>query len=516
MNLKHWTETFKNTEDITCCFNGYSDLLRLFRVQEQIWPMDYNKKMIRTMLKISHFFLTLIFFLFLGFSASPQGIKVEGIVKDEITLKPIRNVNIIIKGTSEGVFSGEDGRYSLTLKKIPASLTLSCIGYTTVYYDIRKAPAKPLELVLRQSAFTLQEVDISAKRFSFVFKDKNYSILDYEITEDNLLLLIFRYQLKRSELILLTLAGDTVTIVSVPELNPKCLYKDFLDNVYYISTKENAFQCYYNDSLKQLGFIYRTTFDSLIRMVRPFLFTSGDRFYFQEFTLDGFGTNIGYYDTHHHKEYIRNFSGESTRKNYYDDLKFYSQWNSHLDQTSAQLSGYNPIGNSPAKEGQMQLKLPKIDEFDLEANNHFNYRRINAPLVKLGENNMAVFNFTEDKIELMDQEGKVYRSVPISFHKEEDGNPLASLLSAIIPVAEWKWRGKIHIDEYYRNAYTTFGKNGMVQIRKIDLETGKLTSVYDLPFPFPKKINVYKGDAYFLVKDVGAEFEKWKLVKVKL
>ena len=56
----------------------------------------------------------------------------------------------------------------------------------------------------------------------------------------------------------------------------------------------------------------------------------------------------------------------------------------------------------------------------------------------------------------------------------------------------------------------------MVRIRKIDMETGNLTKSYDLPFPFPEKIEIYKGDAYFLNKDAGGEFEKWKLIKVKL
>jgi len=53
-------------------------------------------------------------------------------------------------------------------------------------------------------------------------------------------------------------------------------------------------------------------------------------------------------------------------------------------------------------------------------------------------------------------------------------------------------------------------------IRKINLETGKLTRNFDVPFPFPEKIEIYKGDAYFLIKDIGGEFEKWKLVKLNL
>ena len=431
--------------------------------------------------------LSILFFSILtGLSASPQTIQVSGVVKDEITLEPINDVNIKINGTNKGTSSDKNGRFSLILDKIPASITLSCIGYETVYYDIGKAQSKPIVFILRQSVYNLKEVDISAKKYKYVFKDQNYSVLDYEILDDQLLLLVFRYQLKRTELILLSLAGDTIAITQVPEMKPQCLFKDFIGNVHYISSKGNAFQCYFNDESHHLSFPYKSTYDSLRMMLKSFLFKTSDRYYFQEFTIDGYGTNIGYYDKNGHKEYIRFVSGETTRKKYSDDIKFYT-------------SCGTPFG-----------------EPDYQALKLFFYKKVNMPIVSLGQNNIAVFNFSEDEIEFMNQAGRVYRSVPISFHKDSVSNMLAALILTIVPVSDWKWRGKILIDDYYRNVYTTFHKNGMVQIRKIDLETGNLTRSVDFPFPFPEKIQIYKGDAYFINKDCGGEFEKWKLVKVKL
>ena len=451
-------------------------------------------------------------------SAVAQKISINGIVKDEISQTAIRDVNIKVNGTREGAFTGQDGRFTLSLKKTPASITLSCIGYETVYYDIDKVPSKPLMLILRKTAYMLQEVDIAAKKYSYIFRDLNYSVLDYELTDDNILLLIFRYQLKRAELILLSLTGDTIAIVPVPEQKPKQLFKDFLGNVHYISTKLNAFQFYYNDTVNQSGFIYKTTFDSLYRMVKPFLFSIGDHAYFQEFTPDGFGTSIGYYDNDHRKKYIRYVSGESIRKNYYNDLNFYNQWNSHLQGANLllQASAFEPHGNSMKMIEHTESRNPAlVDEYDLRAHKQFSYMRTNAPLVKMGENSMAVFNFPEDAIEIMNYEGKVYKKIPITFHKENEDNLIASLLSAIVPVSDWKWRGKILVDEYYRAAYTTFWKNGIVKIRKINLETGQLTSSFDLPFPFPEKIQIYKGDAYFLIRNDDVS-DKWKLVRYKL
>jgi len=71
------------------------------------------------------------------------------------------------------------------------------------------------------------------------------------------------------------------------------------------------------------------------------------------------------------------------------------------------------------------------------------------------------------------------------------------------------------MDDYSHDVYTLFLKNGMVKIQRVDLETGKLKTGTMLPFPFPEKIKIYKGDAYFLVKGNGSN-DKWKLVKCKI
>jgi len=437
-------------------------------------------------------FLIQVFSLTTGLLAFSQTATIHGIVKDNISLTPIRNVNIKVNGTNEGVFTGTDGRFSLTMKGAPVSITISCVGYESLYYWIDKISDKPFEFILKQQASNLREVDIKAIRFNYVFNDKDYSVLDYEIMGDDLLLLVFRYHLKNAELILLSRNGDTLSISPVPEQKPMRLYRDFLVNIHYVSTKKNVFQCVYNDVLKKIEFPFRTTFDSLVRMVKPFLFTAGDNLYFEEFTSYGFGKNIGYYDTNHQKRYIRYISGETTQRNYFDDFKFNAHWNTFASERA------------------------RFSNDDFRANKFFYYQKINAPLVKLGDDNMADFNFTDGVIEFMNKEGMVYRRVPIDFHKETNGNLVAGLLCVFIPGADFEWSGKLFVDEYYREVYTTFNKNGMVQIRKIDLETGKLTGSYDIPIPFPEKIEIYKGEAFFLNKNTGSYNENWKLQKLKL
>jgi hypothetical protein len=461
-------------------------------------------------------FLISSYLLSTGLFSFSQTRIIQGIVTDNNSREPIPNVNIKINSTKEGVFTGRDGKFSLTLKRIPASLTISCVGYESLYYDIDKVPVKTVELVLRHSTSTLQEIDIRAMRFNYVFRDLNYSILDYEITDDKLLLLVFRYQLRHAELILLNMKGDTVSIAPVPEQKPNCFYKDFLGNIHYISTRGNAFQLYFNTESDNFEFPYTSTYEVLLKKIKPFLFSTGSRIYFQEFSPDGLGANFGYYDTAHHKQYIHTVQDDNARKNHSDDIRFYNHWNDAIKKNQQALTapGISGTDNNPSSRDNSYI--PLIDESDLRANKVFNYHLINAPLVKLGENSIAVLDFTDGVIDIMNEDGEIYRSLPIDFQKEANANPLYGLLSVFFPVADWEWSGKIYIDEYFRDVYTTFKKNGMVQIRKIDLGTGKLTRSFDMPFPFPKKIEIYKGDAYFLNKEIGGEFEKWKLIKLNL
>lgn len=65
-------------------------------------------------------------------------------------------------------------------------------------------------------------------------------------------------------------------------------------------------------------------------------------------------------------------------------------------------------------------------------------------------------------------------------------------------------------------SYLVFSQPVLLKgIIKDDLETGKLHAGTVLPFPFPEKIQIYKGEAYFLVKTDGLN-DKWKLVKCRI
>jgi len=453
-----------------------------------------------------------IFFSLLHFLLYSQINFFKGVVKDEQTLKPVQGVNIKLYGTATGTSTDKTGNFSLRLPKTPATLVITCVGYSDAYYNIIEIPKVTVEFLLSPKSYLLQQVDISTKKYSFLFKDKDYSVLDYELIGGNILVLIFRYQLKRSELVLLSRSGDTLAISTLPEVPPSSLFKDFLLNVHYFSKANNSYQCFLNERNNSIEFLYKTSVDSILNKIKPFIFKISDRLYFQEKLANGFGTAFGFYTRKAGKKYIRKYLNEKKISEYIDDQEFYSRWNGFFG------------GNN----------LPDVDDIESDLAFDFSVSRIEGgrygvnearahqieyysmiyPVVRTRDNGIAFFNFGSDRIELMDKDGNILENVPITFHHESKSSA-DSVNMATSSVASWRWGNNILIDEYSHNVYTYFHRNGMIKLQKIDLETGKLGKGTILPFPFPEKIEIYKSDAYFLIKSDG-DFDNWKLVRFKL
>ena len=214
------------------------------------------------------------------------------------------------------------------ISKIPATLIFNCVGYEVSSYNITDSPQKTVEFLLRPKLYTLEQVDISSKKYSYLFNDKDHSVLDYAIMGDNVLILIFRYQLKKSELVLLTRDGDTLAISKLPEVSPTMLFKDFLGNVHYFTKANNSYHCFFSSDLQTIDYLHKTTIDSLISVIKPYIFKLSDRLFFQETMTNRFGTAFGFYEKDAEKKYIRQYFNESKSSEYIDDQVFYKKWNS--------------------------------------------------------------------------------------------------------------------------------------------------------------------------------------------
>ena len=454
-----------------------------------------------------------IFFLFVSCLMFSQTVLIKGAIKDEQTLNPIQDVNIRVSGTNRGTSTDKSGSFSLALNKIPAELIFTCIGYEPATFEIVKTPGKTIEFQLRPKSYMLQEVDISSKKYSFLFKDKDYSVLDYEILDDKIVLLIFKNQLKEAELVLLSGNGDTIAFSPLPEVPPVKLFKDFLANVHYISREKRAYQLFYNEPDNRITFFRGKSLDSLLAFVKPFIFKMEDRLYFQEPLAGGFGTAFGFYKKGTGKQFIRHVLNEKKIAEIGYDQMFYQRWNGNIGEENyfSKPSEYVEPAEFDFTTGFSSGK--HFEENEARAQ-QVEFYKMFYPVLNIREDKIAFFNFACDTIEVLNKDGKILHSSPIRFQKKH-----SSVADTTGPVklsnSDWRWGSMMIMDDYTREVYTVFLKNGMVKVQRVDPETGKLNIGNVLPFPFPEKIQIHKGDAYFLVKSDGSN-DKWKLVKFKI
>lgn len=419
----------------------------------------------------------------------------RGFLYEENSHLPIPNAHIRIKDTDKGTTSSHDGNFTIQLESLPIILEFSCLGYEPLSLEISKIQKSPIILFLKMKTYDLNMVTISDKFVIPLYQDEDYSVLDYNFLGDNLILLVFRYQLNRSELVLMTTDGDTLSVVPTPAVPPLGLYKDVLSNLHYITKKNDAFQCVYFSTQGQLGFPYHTTYDTILRFLGRYRFLLQNRLFFLEHSPRGFMTSFGYYSRDEGRKYAHKSADYKGMKAFYTDAVNYHT--------------FRPIPD-PIDENERRSVDAEAITYE-----HFYKKKTCGDLFRISDSLMAFFDFCGNMLEILNADGRLVSKKPIDLYKEQTQGWLASITTAFLGDDQWKWNKTLLQDEVFQNIYAVFTSGGYTGLKRIDLETGTLGPLQSLPFKFPENIKIFNGEVYFLLKDSGSN-EKWKLFKVSI
>jgi len=103
-----------------------------------------------------------IILFFLTFSISFAQ-NIEGVVTTNENI-PLIAANVVIKGTTYSTITDENGKFSIdTQGRLPLTLLVQYVGYTTSEYNVNVLPATPLQVVLNEEN-RLVEVVVSSRR----------------------------------------------------------------------------------------------------------------------------------------------------------------------------------------------------------------------------------------------------------------------------------------------------------------------------------------------------------------
>lgn len=115
--------------------------------------MRKNRSLIFALLAVNLFALS-------GFA---QTVTISGTVRNSITKDPVPSVSVVVKGSSSGTFTNENGAFKLTVDKTPVVLIFSSVGYETQELTANSAGTDIVIDFIPASSLG-QEVVISASR----------------------------------------------------------------------------------------------------------------------------------------------------------------------------------------------------------------------------------------------------------------------------------------------------------------------------------------------------------------
>jgi hypothetical protein len=395
-----------------------------------------------------------------------------GKVIDKVTKQPIGNVNFSVRNSAVGTVSDSKGEYSFYLDTIPSILTVSHVGYETKKIILDTAAYK-MTLYLVPAVTQLKEVIISATPQETIFRDEHYAVLDYEIDSGNIYLLVYRNRFSKSELICRTPGGDTIATSGLLPFTPVSLVRDCLGYLHVLS-RDSAYQVYRKELVIRL--IHPVTVKKYDEVLSDCIASTSEHLYFKRMTDNGLGTEFYTINRKNNsKKWIAQVRDEKKAKMLLRNVE--DAWMlmnpSQPDQTAQKMS-----------ESKDVIKASRNATVDWYWVRKIIYPPIKSFLYRIGEF-ICIFNTPNKQMQFYDLAGNY--SYKIELKTDHAG--------------EGRWTNDILIDDVTLKVFTTYLKNGILNLYEIDLNTGQLTKILSTSHFFPQKLMISGNYLYYLYDD---------------
>ncbi|HSR38080.1 MAG TPA: TonB-dependent receptor [Phnomibacter sp.] len=96
-------------------------------------------------------------------AAIAQSVTIKGTVKDATTKGTISAASVVVRGSTAGTYTDDNGNFSITVAKLPVTLDVSAVNYAVKSVEVGSAAAS-LDIELAPSVALGQEVVVSATR----------------------------------------------------------------------------------------------------------------------------------------------------------------------------------------------------------------------------------------------------------------------------------------------------------------------------------------------------------------
>ena len=404
-----------------------------------------------------------LFFIISNFSGISQDVRINGIIIDKQTSKPIEDVYVAWE-KGQMILTGSDGAFSINISKFPAKLTFSHLSYGLTEISLPKKPEDPFYIRLDPEPSKISEVQISGERLRILTQHNDYSIIDFEFDKNYVWMLGYvDNQVNKQRLFLASPYGDT--ICTIPVKRVERLYRDAFENVHLLS-RDSAFQLFSpGDSIELLYSSGRKRFDEIMGEImcgfdNKLVYKIQSRYNLELYYLTS-------EDTYRHhltflSDTIGKISDEHARK--HDENVILAGQAGLLDMWKY-LGRYTKKGTKIARMAKPPVPMELFTYMDT----------------------LFVLNFLKDSLLCYSPEGKFVRSVPVDFHYEKK---LTSIDYKELEFVTDPITSKVYLTERRIAAWV---------LHPFDTITGKLLPEILLPdFAGMTGIRAYNEAIYFL------------------
>lgn len=419
---------------------------------------------------------------------------IKGKVIDVDTKKSLGHVSIQVNGTLRGTETDSSGQFALLLSGERKLLKFSLLGYETVYLNPYAQPGKEELVPMKPKAKLINEVVVSANPLQPMVNSKRSYVLDYDFYGDHILLISYGLSKSSYKVVLIDEKGDTLSIIRAPE-TPQRLFKDCLGN-HYVVCEETIYQVYYNNTSLQL--LPPKSIKDLEGILMPCIAQDSSNLYlvakhgsylvtntiFHDFYSNH--TSLSYYYINKalkQKKLLLNVVDEASLRMKADERRLLSakeqgRSGDEMGRVVHTNSKTPPQASMPAMSSNHRNKSV-LHSFDVIFSETIVFKEIFAPLYVI-KNQLYVFDFVNSKLKSFSASGNLLKESDLALHKDI------------------KWKRSMCIDEAFNKAYTLFERNGITELKEIDLKTGKECHSEKVPVVFAENIKVNKGYIYFL------------------
>lgn len=405
--------------------------------------------------------LVLVLALGCTYGSFAQVYNVKGRVSNYNTGLPIENVAVKYKNSSYGTTTDQNGEFKIRIPNKNDSLVFSAVNLVKQSFYIKDDSVNlTLNVILQPKITVIQPITLS-ENIERVIKEKQFRIRDYEVfDQDKLLVIGYKNRFAEKSLMLINAFGDTIDNKFLTG-KADSLYKDFTGS-YYLISGDSVYSLKERDKIlfrANTNLSTKTFQNSVMKCLGAYY----NKYFFSRYLLRGQQIELYYYDEV--KDGMVDFLtiADSAGLDFVADLPEYRRYWARV------------VANTPGIP-RFRRNFENVVRFDMMVSFH----QIYSPIL-IFDGKLLVFDHENGYILYYNHELELAKQVPISYHLYED------------------WGEKIYFDEGEKKLYTSYIKNGYTTFKEINLETGGFVRTIEISdYDYIEKPTFSNGTLFFM------------------